>query len=242
MTQTTKKEWALLARGDLRHNDVVMRLVQDAIRCAELEAKIERCSLDNECYVCPPLRCGTFKRGPAGCSPLKAAEQKIAKLQTLVAAAREMDECMWDPDTGENSIADNLHRALAALDAPGPGRYLGGERSHTMGNGHGPPRELSDTDYQKIKSGTVVTAGTYAGCVQVGESTYYWVSPDDTDWALNEGTPDSSQASITSDVWDACKDGGEYDWDSRDQSWYDESSTEYRWAGYSGQDVELHEM
>jgi hypothetical protein len=111
-----------------------------------------------------------------------------------------------------------------------------------MGNGHGPPRELSDEAYQKIKLGSVVLSGTYAGCVQVGESTYYWIAPDDTDWTLNEGTPDSSQVNITSDVWDACKAGGELDWSSRGQYWYDGSSNTYRWAGYSGQDAELHEL
>jgi len=111
-----------------------------------------------------------------------------------------------------------------------------------MPNGHGPPRTLSDADYQKIKSGFVVSSGTYAGCIQVGESTYYWIAPDDTLWELNQGAPDETQVSITSTVWDACKAGGELDWSSRGQYWYDGSSNAYRWAGYSGQDAVLEEL
>lgn len=110
-----------------------------------------------------------------------------------------------------------------------------------MPNGHGPPRELFDSDYQKIKSGWVVTSGTYAGCIQVGESDYYWISPDITDWALNEGEPDETQVSITAEVWDQCKDGGTMTWVSR-SNWWDYRGETYRWAGNSGQDVALEEL
>jgi hypothetical protein len=111
-----------------------------------------------------------------------------------------------------------------------------------MGNGHGPPRELSNTDYQKIKLGSVVLSGTYEGCIQIGESTYYWIEPDDNTWTLNEGVPDAeTQVLITSGIWDKCQDGGDLDWSTRGQFWYEPGST-YQWAGYSGQSVVLHEL
>ncbi len=55
---------------------VIAKAFADADRTEEIEANHAQCALDNECYECPPLRCGTFKRGPSGCEPLKVAEQK----------------------------------------------------------------------------------------------------------------------------------------------------------------------
>lgn len=101
-------------------------------RCAELEAKLKQCSLDNECYVCPPLRCGTFKRGPAGCEPLKAAEQKkielereIEKLRAGLEQVREIEDSVAAFTEGKPSgismggTAVLRERLRAALDLAG---------------------------------------------------------------------------------------------------------------------------
>lgn len=109
-----------------------------------------------------------------------------------------------------------------------------------MGNGHGPPRILTDSKYQAIKSGAVVTSGTYEGCILV-DSTYYWVAPNDDYWDLNTGAPDETQTLITVEVWDKCKDGGTLSWNSTREYWEDRTE-QYRWAGNSGQDVELDEV
>jgi hypothetical protein len=112
-----------------------------------------------------------------------------------------------------------------------------------MPNGHDPPsspRRLSNTDYQTIKSGTLITSGTYAGCIKVGV-THYWIAPNGSDWDLNDGTPDETQTEITTVVWDKCKDGGSLSWDARDEHWEGGGNT-YRWAGDSGEDVQLVEL
>lgn len=111
-----------------------------------------------------------------------------------------------------------------------------------MPNGHDPPRRLSDSAYQTIKNGWLVGSGTYAGCIQVGESTYYWIAPDGTDWELNQGAPDETQTAITSDVWAKCKAGGTLTWLIRGEAWQDSQSQTYRWAGDSGEDVHLVEL
>lgn len=110
-----------------------------------------------------------------------------------------------------------------------------------MGNGHGPPRELTDTKYQTIKLGWVVLSGDYEGCIQTGESTYYWIAPDGDYWALNTGMPDETQTKITDEIWDKCKSGGTLSWDAGNAYWYSRTAN-YRWAGNSGQDVELDEV
>jgi hypothetical protein len=99
-------------------------VVADADRCAELEHKMEQCSLDNECYVCPPLRCGTFKRGPIACNPLKTAEWKIALLQAVADAARahrrvERGEVTLYPGKDRDSFTRELDSALDVLDNDG---------------------------------------------------------------------------------------------------------------------------
>lgn len=101
-------------------------------------------------------------------------------------------------------------------------------------NGHVPPLELDDGDYQKFKTGNVITRGIYAGCIQVG-SAYYWVEPNDQVWDLNTGVPGPKQSKITSSVWALCKDGGEYDWDAQNENWEDpETGTPYRWGDNDG--------
>lgn len=98
---------------------------------------------------------------------------------------------------------------------------------------------VADSDYQTIKSGVLVLRGTYAGCVQV-VGTYYWISLPDSGsyWDLNSGVPDETQVKITSSVWDLCKDGGDYDWVSKDEWWNDPVGGEnYRWADNRGSTV-----
>jgi hypothetical protein len=106
-----------------------------------------------------------------------------------------------------------------------------------MGNGHGPPVYiLSNDDFNTIGQGTHIARGTYAYCIQVGE-TYYWVSaPERGDyWVLNSGVPDSSQVKITSSVWLLCKDNGAYDWNGDEEWWTDPVAEEdYRWGDLNG--------
>lgn len=104
-----------------------------------------------------------------------------------------------------------------------------------MGNGHGPPVYiLSDSDYNTFSDGVHISRGTYAGCIKLGE-VYYWVSAptEGNYWVLNTGTPDSSQVTISSSVWDLCKNGGTYSW-MGDDEWWDSGSETYRWGDQSG--------
>jgi hypothetical protein len=67
--------------------------------------------------------------------------------------------------------------------------------------------------------------------------------PDSGDyWDLNTGMPDASQVDITVSVWNKCKDGGDYDWNTKGQYWDDPVGGEdYRWGSLSG-DVVLVEI
>lgn len=108
-----------------------------------------------------------------------------------------------------------------------------------MSNGAGPP-ELSNSDYQTIKSGTCITSGTYLGCIKVG-ATYYWISNGTTVWELHDGTPNATQVKIGTTVWNKCKDGGDLTWDSDKLAWT-EPGHAYRWNGTAGGDVYLQEV
>lgn len=85
-----RREWGRFDGAHLAVTHALgMRLLDDADRCAELEAKLKQCALDNECYTCPHLRCGTFKRGPDGCEPLKAAGQRVAELEGFLQQSKD---------------------------------------------------------------------------------------------------------------------------------------------------------
>lgn len=106
-------------------------------------------------------------------------------------------------------------------------------------NGGGPPdRVLQDGDYQVICGGECVTEGEYAGCILVDE-VYYWVAPDDELWALYKGEPSESMCAITTGIWNRCKDGGSFEWDSENEVWLDRNRNPYRWGGKEGEDIEL---
>ena len=100
------------------------------------------------------------------------------------------------------------------------------------------PLDLMPDDYDTIKTGSCVTSGSYLGCIQVG-STYYWVSRGSNAWKLNKGQPDSSQVVITEDLWDKCKDGGTYTYNSTKKGWYDSQQTLYKWNGSAGGKMRL---
>lgn len=113
-----------------------------------------------------------------------------------------------------------------------------------MSNGGGPPSPLTlaQFDYTTIKSGDCITVGSYAGCIKVG-SVYYWIERNENTWILNTGLPISrDQVSITSGVWDRCKDGGSYSYDGELGGWYDEGEQGYKWNGTGGGDVSLDEV
>jgi hypothetical protein len=103
-----------------------------------------------------------------------------------------------------------------------------------MGNGGGPPLELDAADYDVIKNGTVVTRGTYIGCIQVGK-VYHWVIAAGSAWDLKNGVPESGYSKITDSVWDQCQDNGTLDWDGQNECWeHPETGDTYRWADDDG--------
>jgi hypothetical protein len=107
-----------------------------------------------------------------------------------------------------------------------------------MGNGWPPPRLLTDNQYNTIKSGDVITSGTYEGCIQV-DSTYYWVTPDRSgNWSLQTGEPNEYQCPIGEEVWAYCKDGGDATWNSEEEVWEDGGNS-YRWGADAGEPVQV---
>lgn len=111
-----------------------------------------------------------------------------------------------------------------------------------MPNGGGPPdRVLSNADYNIIKNGVCIVGGTYDGCIKVN-STHYWVTPEDDDWLLKSDPPEEeSICKISSDIWDKCKNGGEYTWSSKNEYWT-YSGANFRWAALEGKPIELKQI
>jgi hypothetical protein len=107
-------------------------------------------------------------------------------------------------------------------------------------NGTGPPVKLKESDYNAVKDGTCITSGTYKGCIKV-KSVCHWFKDEEgkDNWVRYTGVP-SDHAEMTDDVWDLCKYGGDYEYNSEVEGFvYNDDS--YRWKPEDG-DIVLAEV
>jgi hypothetical protein len=78
--KTTKDE-----REEFRR--MICEALERRMICEALEESHRKCSEENECYVCPPPKCGTFPKPT--CETLKRANARIAELEAEV---KRLDE------------------------------------------------------------------------------------------------------------------------------------------------------
>lgn len=102
------------------------------------------------------------------------------------------------------------------------------------------PLDLLSSDFDTISKGSCVTSGQYEGCIEVS-GIFYWIERGASSWTLNIGLPDQGQVSITSEVWDKCKDGGSMSYDGTEGGWYDDGDL-LKWNGSGGGDVSLEQI
>jgi hypothetical protein len=102
-----------------------------------------------------------------------------------------------------------------------------------MSNGTG-PLDLGVTDYNLVKSGTCVTAGSYTGCILTG-TTYHWFKRGSGVWVRQTGSPNPSLiVKITTTVWNQCRQGGTLTYDSSIGGWRDANNRAFQWDGQGG--------